>query len=269
VKRPPTIFRKKRGGRHYGNQLVAINGADVNLCTKSAELARKRLPEALKGKRSWPSDAELAAEASDPGIEGAAADLTGTTANQSPGQVPTPAAAAPPLPVVPDNIIPPAPAPLLLPPMSPAADAEAEAEATAAAAEQVAGGAGDAANDNAGGGSSAFNLPPEAIRGLLKQGALAIVIAQLELQGWLIKKRFGKLVQPLEGPGAQQTIDIAAQAWVAQLEAWFPDIESCPPWLLAVGAPLLLLPAQLATAVDDPDKKAEKTAETGPAQVAA
>jgi hypothetical protein len=256
-KRLPRLWRKKRGGKYYGAWLATIDGADVSLETKDAELARKRLPAAVKGKREFESDAAAAAASSEPGLEDAGGGEAAAAAAAAP-PVPLPMS---PGPVVPDQIVPPQ---LQLPPMSPT-DAQAEAEATAAAAEEVAGGAGDAANDNAGG----FNLPPDAIEGLLKQGAEAIVVGQLQLQAWIIKKRFGRIVQPLPAESAQKLIDAAASAWVVQLEQWFPDIKSCPPWLIAVGAPLLLLPAQLQNSVPDPDAKPEKQGQEPTAQAAA
>jgi hypothetical protein len=258
----PRLFRKKRGGKHYGNWLASIKGQDVNLGSKNAEICRKRLRAALKGKRDFAGDAELAADAMEKAdVAGAAAPETRPVAQ---GTTPE-GAAAPSTPVLEPELISPGGAPLQLDEAAflraagPANDnARAEAEATNAAAAETSPPAGDAPDPEA------PAMPPGVIDGFLKQGAEAIVLAQLQLQGWIIKKRFGRIVQPLTGDGAQKTIDAAAEAWVAQLEVWFPDIKSCPPWLIAVGAPLMLLPAQLETSIPDPDKKPENQAETQP-----
>src|SRR6185437_4848841 len=152
-----------------------------------------------------------------------------------------------PAPVVPDQIVPPQ---LALPPMPPAGadgDAQAEAEATQAAADQVAGDAG-AANDNA--QTSDFDLPPEVLEQLLQQAGQAIAIGQMELQGWLVKKRVGHApARAYEGAFGAKMVEISGKAWVAQLERWFPDMKSAPPWIIALGAPLMVLPAQAASAM--------------------
>lgn len=258
MKKLPRIWRKKRGGKHYGDCLVTIKGEEVRLGTKNYKIAEKRLPAALKGAREFESDAAAAAAASEPGVE----ELGGAnTGQEAEGTTPiVPPSSSPPV-IIPELLPPPAPAD---PPPSSSADAQAEADATNAAAAETAGGG--AANDNA----QAFSLPPDVIKGLLVQAAMGIVEAQLQLQAWIIKKRFGLIASPVpyEGTGKMMR-DAAAQGWVAQLERWFPDIESCPPWLIAVGAPLILLPAQLSGATPDPDKKAEKSADPAPAQAAA
>jgi hypothetical protein len=248
----PRLFRKKRGGKYYGNWLASIGGHDVNLGSKDAESCRKRLPAAVKGKREWPGDAELAADSMEKSeVAGAAAP---ETRNAAQGTTPE-GAAAPSTPVLEPELV---STPGLLS-AAPANDnARAEAEATNAAAAETSPPADDARDPEA------PTMAPDVIEGFLRQGAEAIVLGQLQLQGWIIKKRFGRIVQPLTGERAQKTIDKAAEAWVAQLDLWFPDIKSCPPWLIAVAAPLMLLPAQLETSVPDPDRKPENQAETEP-----
>jgi hypothetical protein len=250
----PRLFRKKRGGKYYGNWIASIKGEDINLGSKNAEICRQRLPAALKGKREFAGDAELAADSMEKtDVAGAAAPETRTTAQ---GTTPD-GAAAPSTPVLEPELLPPQ-APLLLS-SAPANDnARAEADATNAAAAETSPPADDARDPEA------PTMAPDVIEGFLRQGAEAIVLGQLQLQGWIIKKRFGRIVQPLTSDRAQKTIDKAAEAWVAQLDLWFPDIKSCPPWLIAVAAPLMLLPAQLETSVPDPDRKPENQAETEP-----
>jgi len=245
----PRLWRKKRGGKYYGACIATIAGADVNLGTSNAELARQRLVEALRGKRAWPSDAELAAQALEAEISPPAAAAA--------APLPDPLAAAPAAaPVVPDAIEP----PRALPPMPAAseADARAEAEATNAAAAETAG---------AGGADQAAADPlftPDALEGMLATAAGALVEAQIQLQAWAIEKRTGKrppaLPEQLVGP----LRDAAAQGWVAQFKRWFPDMADTPPWVIAVGAPLVLLPIQIAAA-----KPVEKEADPPPAQAAA
>lgn len=256
----PRLWRKKRGGKYYGDWIVTIKGEEVRLGTKNAKIAHERLPAALKGKRDFESDAAAAATASEPDVEELGGPDTGRVAE---GTIPIgPPSSSPPV-IIPELLPPPAPAD---PPPSSSADAQAEADATNAAAAETAGAGGGSANDNA----QAFTLPPDVIKDLLLQGAMGIVEAQLQLQAWIIKKRFGLIASPVAYEGAGKSMrDAASQAWVAQLEKWFPDIESCPPWLIAVGAPLILLPAQLHGATLDPDKKAEKSADPAPAQAAA
>jgi hypothetical protein len=98
----------------------------------------------------------------------------------------------------------------------------------------------------------------------------AVVELQLELQGWAVKKRTGKI--PGKVPEDSQIRVLAAQAWVAQLKKWFPDMETVPPWVAAVGLPLMCVPAQLANATDPPQKTEEKVPSepsVGTAQAAA
>lgn len=244
----PKLWRKKRGGKFYGAWLATVAGADVNLGTSNAELARQRLVEALRGKRDWPSDAELAAQALE-------AEISPPAAAAAP--VPDPPAAAPAAaPVVPDAIE----LPRALPPMPAAAeaDARAEAEATNAAAAETAG---------AGGADQAGPDPvfsPDALKGMLTTAAGALVEAQIQLQAWAVEKRTGKRPPPMPEQLAGPLREAAAQGWVAQFERWFPDMGDVPPWIVAVGAPLVLLPIQIAAA-----QPVEKQADPPPAQAAA
>ena len=141
--KPPALWRKKKDGKFSGSYFAKITGEDVNLSTKNAELARQRLVEALRGKRTWPSDAELAAQALEADIEGAAAAEPDNQAGEARKSAQQPPAAAPPGPVVPDHIEPPRALPPI--PASSADEARAEAEATNAAAAETGGAAGEAA----------------------------------------------------------------------------------------------------------------------------
>jgi hypothetical protein len=257
----PKLWRKKRGGKYYGSWLATIDGTDLPLNTRDAELARKRLAEALRGKREWPSDAELAAAALEADFDVAPAGQQppyGAPSGQPPATAATagaPAAAAPAAaPVVPDAIEP----PRALPPISSSADdARADAEATNAAAAET-GGAGDAGAP----GSEFFT--PDALKGMLTIAADALVEAQIQLQAYVIERKTGKRPQPLPEQLAGPLRTAAGQAWVAQFERWFPDMGDVPPWIIAVAAPALLIPIQVATA-----KPVEKPAEETPAQAAA
>lgn len=272
--REPKIWRKVRDGKAYGCWWATVNRVDVNLNTKSAEIARGRLPEALAGKKSgWPSDAELAARAMESPPIPAGAPAPGPSAPQSSGGAP---AAAP---VVPDGVYsppaPPAPlrelppVPAQAPPTSNAGQsaeesARAEADATNAAAAET---AEKTANDNAGAAGPAFALGADAIRGMLAQGAAAIVELQLGLQAWLVWKRTGKIAPPIaaDSPIRQW----AADAWVAQFEAWFPNMDTVPPWILAVGLPAMALPVQFMAAQPPPPNPAENGPGAGAAPTSA
>jgi len=256
VKKLPRIWRKRRGrnGPYYGDCIVTIAGEEVRLGTKNHKIAEQRLPAALRGQREFEGDAAAAAAALEPDVGELAAGDTGHVAE---GQTPIPAASSPP---------PAAPAPpLQLPAAAPANDtnAQAEAEATNAAAAET-GGAGD---DQAGAAAAPDAVfPPEALDGMLTAVAGAVVELQLELQGWVVKKRTGKIAGKV--PEDSQIRSIAAQAWVAQLKRWFPDMDTVPPWVVAVALPLMCMPAQLANATDPP-KNPEKQADPMPAQAAA
>ncbi len=244
----PKLWRKKRGGKYYGSWLATLDGSDLSLNTRNAELARTRLGEALTTKkRDWPSDAELAAAALEAPIERPPA------AETSPPVTPA-AAPAPEVPIVPDAIEP----PRALPPMSSSPEeARAEADATNAAAAET-GGAGDGAP----GSESPFT--PDALKGMLLVAADAIVEAQIQLQAYVIERKTGKRPPPMPEQLAGPLRTAAGQAWVAQFERWFPDMGDVPPWIIAVAAPALLIPIQVATA-----KPVEKPAEEPQAQAAA
>jgi hypothetical protein len=261
--RVPKIWRKKRTGtgKEYGACLATLAGEDVNLGTGNYELARRRLVEALRGKRDFPSDAEMAAQALEADIEGAAAGQMGLEPQPTIGQQPAAAPSAPAAPpIVPDHIM----SPRALPPMSPGseADARAEADATNAAAAETGGAGGDAAP-----GPEAF-ITPDALEGMLVAAAEGIVEVQIALQAFVIEKRTGKRPQQLPPEVDAQFVaplrKAAAQAWVVQFKRWFPDMDDVPPWILAAGLPLLVVPIQVATA-----KPVEKQADPAPAQAAA
>lgn len=243
----PRLWRKRRGrgGKYYGSWLATIAGEDVNLNTTSADVASKRLPAALRGKRDFPSDAELAAAASEPSVAGAAASDTRPSVAE--GTTPM-GAAAPSAPVIEGELISPGGPPLLLSSVPANDNARAEADATNAAAAETSPPAGDAPDPEA------PAMAPDVLEGLLRTIGDNMVELQLGLQAWGIKKRTGKeagLVPP-DSP----IRSMAAQAWAAQFKKWFPDIDNTLPWVLAVGLPLLCVPMQVATA-KEPDKKPE------------
>ena len=251
--KPPRIWRKKRGGKYYGDCIVTVAGEEVRLGTKNFKIAQERLPAALKGARTFESDAAAAAAALEPDVGELAGGDTGPVAEGT-------------IPIAPASSQPPAPAPLQLPAAAPANDtnAQAEAEATNAAAAET-GGAGAEQPGSAAAPDAIF--PPEALDGMLVAVAGAVVELQLELQGWAIKKRTGGKV-PGKVPEDSQIRVLAAQAWVAQLKRWFPDMDTVPPWVVAVALPLMCMPAQLAHATDPP-KTPEKQADPEPVQAAA
>lgn len=271
----PRLWRKQRNGKAYGCWLVTVDGADVNLNTKSAEIARGRLADALRGKRGgWPTDAELAARAME-GLPPVGAPAAADTGPQTTAGVPSG-----PAPVVPE-VFPPAGAaagelPKALPPVPPAAqpaqpqaapaapseqEARAEAEATNAAAAETA--ENKASDAGAAGDTAAFNLGPDAIRGLLGQAGKALVEVQLQLQAWLVFRRTGKIAPSIDPDSPVR--DIAAQAWAAQFERWFPDMTDVAPWVLAVALPAMALPAQFMGAQPPPPQNPE---ESGPSAAA-
>lgn len=257
----PRIWRKKKAGKYGGSWFAKINGADVNLSTKNAQLAESRLLEALKGRREWPTDGERGAAALEPVVAGAAAG--------DPVPYPTPApAAAPPAP----DPAPPAPAAAVVvvpevvstgregPSFDPGAEARAEAEATNAAAAETAGGEPDP------GAPPPFTA--DALKGMLQTCAGVLVEGQLALQAWAIERKTGKRPAPVPDSPDFPLRKIAADAWAVQFERWFPNMGDVPPWVLAAGLPLLALPVQLATA-KPPEKEAGQASEPPPVAEAA
>jgi hypothetical protein len=236
----PKLWRKKRGARFVGSWHATVGGDDVNFRTTDAEEARKRLREAVqKGRRNFADDEAAVAhleEPANPPLLGAS-----TSPGSDAGASPAPSAAPP---------APPNPPPLAeLPPM-PANDTT-DADDMAAAAEAVAGGA---ANDNAGNAQGA-EADPEVLDALLKQGALVIVDAQLQLQAYAIKRRTGKIAAEVPHDSPLRTG--AAEAWAAQLKVWFPSATALPPWAMALILPALAMPMQLAGARNPEDIPAD------------
>lgn len=256
MKKTPEPWRKKRDGKAYGCWWVTVDRVDINLNTKSAEIAHRRLAEAMRGKRKgWPSDAELAAAAME---ETPPATLVQESA-PPPAPAPAPPATAAPATAAPAD------QGGARPPLLPTAEeARAEAAATNEAAQET---RGAAANDNAAPqvGPAPF-MGTEAIRGLLLQGAAAIVEGQLMLQAWLVHRKTGKIAPTLAPDSPLRTV--AAEAWVQQFEIWFPDMSRVPPWIMAVAMPALALPSMFVAAQDPPPQQqrgpAVQDAETVP-----
>jgi len=143
LKRNPTIWRKKRGGKFYGAWYVTVEGEDVCLGTKDANLASDLVPAAQAGRRNFQTDAQAVAEQLDAGGAGGGA-------GELAGAVGPPAASPPPAPSPAPPAAPPAPpAPPTAPAPSSDEAARLEAEATNAAAAATAPAAAAAANDNA------------------------------------------------------------------------------------------------------------------------
>ena len=224
----PKLWRKRRGrgGKFVGSYHVTLKGEDVNLGTSDAGEALKRLVEAKRGKRNFADE-----------LEEAAAAVDGTPEVQPPAPPPS----SPPL--VPDAVIPPPAPPLQLPPAPSAEDARAEAEATNAAAGDV---GGDAANDN---GAPPPQFDPAAIDAMLEMAAHGVVDLQLQLQAWVIKKRFKRIAGEI--PPEAQFREMAAKAWAMQLKLWIPTFNP-PPWVIAVVLPLALSTQQLVTSTPIP-----------------
>lgn len=236
-------WRKKgRGGHYVGNYITTIKGVEINLGTKNANKALERMREALAtGKRNFVDDGQAAAAALEPDVGGA--PVIPGVEGAGDGTPPPPAAGAPSTPTVhPDAVIPPGgtapPQPLQLPPASSGgSDPRAEAEATNAAAAEA---------DGSGGAEEPKPaMAPEVLKQFLMQGAGMIVELQLAMQGWLVKRQTGKDpgIIPLESPVRK----IAAEAWLAQFEIWFPDIDISP-WIVAVVVTGACIPVQYATA---------------------
>lgn len=254
----PKLWRKSRGEKDYGCFYVTIAGKDVNLGSQNAELCRSRLPEALKGRRSWPSDAHLAAVAMEPTSEQLATAPPTTTPTDPPADPPPssePIAAPTPTPLAPSSppVDPPAPPELPEPAPTSEENARAEADATNAAAAGT-GGATDG-DDAQAGATAAVEpdaiFPPGGLDGLLTELARALVLLQVDvLQPWLIKKRTGKIAAPI--PGGSKIHEMAEAAWLEQFKTWYPDISNVPPALLAVGLPLIFVFPQMKGATDPP-----------------
>jgi hypothetical protein len=217
-KKLPRLWRKKRGGKLYGAWLATIDGDDVSLQTKDAELARQRLPAALKGARNFQSDAAAAAAASEPGVE----ELGGAEAARV-GEFPAVPVAPPssPAPVVPDQVIRP---PLQLAAM-PESEAQAEAEATAAAAQEVAG-------DGGFGGADPPLPPPPEISN--KELALLGVEAQLWVaQQYARSKVWKGYTAPQLPPEAKAPL---AEQW-EKIIAYSNLGAMLPPWVTGLVIP--------------------------------
>jgi hypothetical protein len=246
----PKLWRKNRGGKYYGSWLATLDGTDLSLNTRDAELARKRLAEALRGKRAWPSDAELAAAALEAEFEKPA------PATEPPPV--TPAAAPPPAaPIVPDAIEP----PRALPPMlSSPEEARAEAEATNEAAAET-------------GGACAGPLPPPP-EVSNKELALLGVEAQLWMAQQYARSKVWKgytapqLPAEVKAPLAEQWEKILTYANVGAM---------LPPWVTGLVIPGVTLVVATATlgqmfaeqAAQQKKAAAEKPADPPGAQAAA
>lgn len=223
----PKLWRKKRGGKHYGAWWATLDGHDLNLGNKDARIAERKLRELV---------AAQAAAATDP-------EIPDPPPAPDPPAVPDPAPAPAPVPA-------PAPAPPAPDPASDQAEAEATNEAAAGAA---------AASSSAPAAAPDLVIPPEALDAMLMTGASALVEVQLELQAWVIKKRTGKIAGKL--PPESQLRDLAAQAWVSQFKKWFPDLEFVPPWVLALALPMLAMPLQIANAQEPTKTTGSATSE--------
>lgn len=246
----PALWQKRRGrnGKKYGSYYATVGGDDINLGTDDPDEAIEALRGILMQK---------AAEASEPGLEELGAADTG---NASGGTIPTAAPSSPaPAPAAAAASAP----PLALPPVPPAngnaeAEARAEADATNAAAAETAGAGAEAGPPP--------KMSPEHMKGFIKLGATALVIGQIDLQAWIIKWKTGKEIPRIVD---EKVLEMGADAWVAQFELWWPDIDDVPPWVMAVGAPLFLLPSQLAAAAQAPPAKEAKSPADPPVPVAA
>ena len=242
----PRLWRKKKRGKYSGSYFITLAGQDINLRTDDAEEARQ-----LRAKRVDRARVEELDQVAD-------LDAGGTRNEFSPlDQVldaGTPAAAPEAGPALhPDQVL--SPPRAALPELPPAAPpGAADADDMAAAAAEVAGDEGPA-NDNA------PPIDPSVLDAFLRQGALVLVDAQLQLQAAIIKRRLKK--EPAAIPADSPLRSAAAEAWVVQLKIWFPDDKMLPPWAMALIIPALAIPAQIASAQPMPPT------ETPPAQAAA
>lgn len=248
----PKLWRKSRGGKDYGCYYVTLDGRDVNLGSTNAVLARERIPEAITGRRSWPSDAYLAARAMEPTKEQFAAPAPAPEPPPPPPPAPAASAEPPPAPAPLPPSSPPEP-PRQLAPMS-EENARAEADATNAAAADTAQSSGptggpEAAQAEAGVGPDAI-FPPGGLNEFLIEAARALVLIQIDLQAWLIKKRSGKIAAPIK-PGTK-IHQMAEQAWLEQFKRWYPKIDTVPPGVLAVALPMIFMLPQARGATDPP-----------------
>lgn len=252
MKRLPKMWRKKnRAGKQVGNWLAKVDGDEVNLGTKDAELARRHLKEALGGRRDFGDEIDQAA---------AALEDTGPASQvvQDPGPAAAPSvqpAAAPASPASPASPGPASPASFAALPPLPPVDPQDFAD-TAAAAGEAADAASSASPDGGGGPEGpAAGVGPDVLDGFLRNGAAMIVDMQLGLQAALIRRYTGKKAGPIPPDAAMRVM--AAEAWVAQLKIWVPADAMLPPWALALLLPAMAIPIQVATSTEIPPEERE------------
>jgi hypothetical protein len=234
------MWRKKgRQGRQVGNWLAKVDGDEVNLGTKDAELAGRHLKEALKGRRDFSDEIDKAAAA--------LPDITAEAPAAAPPPDPGPAPAAPAASAAASPVAPAASA--ALPPIPPA-DPQDFADTAAAAGEAAGAGPEGAAPEG-----ETPGVGNDVLDGFLRQGAALIVDMQLGLQAALVRRYTQRKAGPIPPDAAMR--GMAAEAWVAQLKIWFPADTMLPPWAMAVILPAMAIPIQVATSTEIPDD--EKT----------
>ncbi|HET7485843.1 MAG TPA: hypothetical protein VFJ64_10785 [Solirubrobacterales bacterium] len=244
------MYRKRnKAGRYVGNWLCKLEGEELNLGTKDAELARRHLAEAVaKGRRDFVDEIDEAAAAL-PDVAAAAPDPAPPAAPAAPAAAPpaSPATSAAPAAASPAS-------PAALPPVPPV-DPQDFAD-TAAAAGEAAGAGPDVAGASPGGPEAPpAGVGPDVLDGFLRQGAQLAVDIQLGLQGALIRRYTGRKAGAIPPDAAVR--GAAAEAWVAQLKIWFPADTMLPPWAMAIILPAMAIPVQVATSTEIPDD--EKT----------
>lgn len=235
-------FRYKKNGKDAGSFFTREpGGKDLNLRTKNAEVALKRLSEAKKGKRVFEDDgggAAAAVAAAVVGTGGASTPLVVEPA--APAASGLPAAGAPP-PVPP--LSPTYTAPPALPRVPPAQGAESPPDASGGPtpvmpdgyippapgwADAVASAAGSAGPT---GGEGAPEIDDEFLDQVVGVVAEVVVELQISAQAWLIKRRAKIVAGPI--PPDDKGRELGRKLWTTALKKMFPDVPDIPEWLLA------------------------------------
>lgn len=92
MKKKPKLWRRKKGGHAVGNWFVTLKGEPINLGTKDAGQALTSRDDAIRGRRSFVSDVEAAADQlADPEDTRGAVEHVGVHSPEKPGSTPGPA----------------------------------------------------------------------------------------------------------------------------------------------------------------------------------
>lgn len=247
--------RYKKNGKETGSFYLRVGGRDVNLRTKSAEIALERAKLARKGQRDFKHDDDAGA------VTSVAATVVGTEAAKPAAVVESPGPAAsgsqaqassPPAPTYPTQTGPAALPAIGAPPAAgtPPTREEVKPDGYIPPAPGWA-----AAVAGAAGASSAPDPEPEPmdeefLEGLIEQAAALAVELQIMLQAWIVKRRLELNAAPVPESGdGSKGRTIGAKIWKREIRKLMPDDLPLPGWVVA---PLMIaaytIPVQLANA---------------------